>query len=145
MLDKEVFVKKLNSVYERQKNRKDEANVLIEFCKTKKDVQFVWLWREGKTLQEIGEIMGGISRQAVDIRRHLILKRRELLKKTYPALRMGMLRKHLKAVDLAIAANCTVASIYRKLKGDGDWKLSEMSSIRDRYFPETSIDKLFLR
>lgn len=58
-------------------------------------------------------------------------------------LRAEMIRHSVAATDLARAIHKTDKSVHNKLKGQGDFTLTEVYAIRDTFFPDMSIEYLF--
>lgn len=63
----------------------------------------------------------------------------------YPNLRAEMARHNVSMSDISRAARKTDRSIRDKISGKGDFTLTEIIAIRDTFFPDRSLDYLFIR
>lgn len=61
----------------------------------------------------------------------------------FPNLEAEMARKGLVQSDLAKALHINISTINAKLKVSGRLKFTEARCIRDRFFPDLSLDYLF--
>lgn len=63
----------------------------------------------------------------------------------YPNLRAEMARHNVSMTDISRVARKTDRSIRDKISGKGDFTLTEIVAIRDTFFPDRSLDYLFVR
>jgi len=61
----------------------------------------------------------------------------------FTTLRAEMARKGLKGKDIAKALQISDKSAYNKINGITEFTLKETITIRDKFFPEMTIDFLF--
>jgi len=63
----------------------------------------------------------------------------------YPTFKAEVARRGLKPVDVVVAAlNVSPKTAYNKVTGVTAFTLNETAAVRDKYFPEMTIDELFL-
>ncbi|MFZ3132848.1 MAG: hypothetical protein WA125_17520 [Desulfosporosinus sp.] len=63
----------------------------------------------------------------------------------YPTFKAEVARKGLKPIDVVMAAlSCSPKTAYNKVTGITAFTLNEIAAIRNKYFPEMTIDELFL-
>ena len=61
----------------------------------------------------------------------------------FTTLRAEMARKGLKGTDIAKALQISKKSAYNKINGITEFTLKETITIRDKFFPDMTIDFLF--
>ncbi len=61
----------------------------------------------------------------------------------FATLRAEMARKGLKGTDIAETLQISAKSVYNKINGVTEFTLKETIAIRDKYFPDMTIDFLF--
>lgn len=61
----------------------------------------------------------------------------------FPSLNAEIARQNIKTKDIATALNLTEKSVRNKIIGKYDFTYSEMKAIRDKFFPQLTIDYLF--
>jgi len=61
----------------------------------------------------------------------------------FPSLNAEIARQNLKIKDIADALHLTEKTVRNKISGKYDFTYSEMKFIRDKYFPQLTIDYLF--
>ena len=61
----------------------------------------------------------------------------------YSNLRNELIRKDITQVELAATLGVTTMTIHRKLNGRSEFKLSEIETIRDKYFRDADADFIF--
>lgn len=63
----------------------------------------------------------------------------------FPNLHAEMARCNITATDFAKVIHKTNRSIRDKIGGQGDFTLTEVCAIRDAFFPEMTLEYLFMR
>lgn len=61
----------------------------------------------------------------------------------FPNLKAEMARRNIKVTDLASSIGVTPKTVYNRLSGRTEFTLSEMLTIKRRYFPDLTLDYLF--
>ena len=63
----------------------------------------------------------------------------------YPTFKAEVARRGLRPVDVVVAAlGVSPKTAYNKVTGVTAFTLNETAAVRDKYFPEMTIDELFL-
>lgn len=55
-----------------------------------------------------------------------------------------MKEKKVSQADIARALKISANSVNQKINGYHDWRRKEMIAIRDKFFPESTLDELFV-
>ena len=61
----------------------------------------------------------------------------------FTTLKAEMARKGLKGIDIAETLQISAKSAYNKINGITEFTLKETIAVRDKYFPDMTIDFLF--
>lgn len=61
----------------------------------------------------------------------------------YPNLIIEAKKKHIKQIDIAAVAGITRDTVRNKMERNGAFTIEEALKIREKFFPEKSLEELF--